>query len=79
MYLLKDLYMHSWTPFIIMRRGKGRRGEFSNFSEKKEGESSDFSHKKGGVGKIGGLFYKTGYHLFSLFSYQVTLSSVVFL
>ena len=50
--------MHSWTPFIIKRRGKGRRGEFSNFSEKNEGESSDFSHKKGGVGKIGGCFIK---------------------
>ena len=73
--------MHSGTPFFIKRRGGG--GEFSKFSKKKGvGECSDFSHKKGGVGKMGGLFYKKeggGYYLFSLFLYQLTLSSVVFL
>ena len=71
--------MHSWTPFFIKRRGKGV--SFRNFQKKGVGECSDFSHKKGGVGKMGGLFYKKegDYYLFSLFLYQLTLSSVVFL
>ena len=36
--------------------------EFLNFLKKRRG--SDFSHKKGGVGKIGKVFLKRGYHLF---------------
>ena len=50
-----------------------RRLSFWNFPKKGD---SDFSHKNGGVGKIGGWIKKEGYHLFS---YLVTLSSVIFL
>ena len=49
-------HTHARATFI-----KGRF-EFSKFSNK---AGFDFFYKKGGFGKIGGLFLKRGYHLFS--------------
>ena len=60
------------TPPFIKEGGGG--WVFEIFEKKKGG--SDFSHKKGGVGIMGGLFWKGGLSLIFILTNPV--SSVIF-